>query len=226
MWNFVDTLSAMVTKAGLADRIFNDRQLEDVLGGSDARRYGLVNRALKEGALHRLKRGSYVLDRRYRSELIHPFVVAQALRPGSYVSFETALSHHGWIPEGVFTTASVWPGRKTISYDVPNFGLFGFHPLALQDYQFLVDVRRVAMGSRPALVANPLRALMDLVALRKERWSGLGWILDGMRIDETQLRTLRARDFAALEFVYKHKAVIAFLDHFRSAVLSLKAELH
>ncbi|MDP9791408.1 putative DNA-binding transcriptional regulator AlpA, partial [Agrobacterium tumefaciens] len=41
MSSLVDQVSA----AGLADRFLNDRQLAELLGGSDARRYGLVNRA-------------------------------------------------------------------------------------------------------------------------------------------------------------------------------------
>lgn len=93
MSSLVDQISA----AGLADRFLNDRQLAELLGGSDARRYGLVNRALKDGSLIRLKRGCYVLARRYRRYPVHPFAVAQNLVPGSYISFETALSFHGWI---------------------------------------------------------------------------------------------------------------------------------
>ena len=103
----MSSLAQQVTAAGLADHILSERQLGNLLGGGDARRYGLVNRALKDGSLLRVKRGTYLLGKRYRSEAIHPFPVAQALVPGSYVSFESALAHHGWIPEAVFVTASV-----------------------------------------------------------------------------------------------------------------------
>ena len=212
------TLVEQVAEANLAGRIFNERQLGEILGKGDARRYGLVNRALKDGSLVRLKRGTYVLGKRYGSESIHPFVVAQAFLPGSYISFETALAYHGWIPEAVYTTASVTHGRKTISQDTPSCGQFTYHPLAIHEFQFLASVRREKFGRLTAFIAEPLRALMDLVALRKKQWSGLDWLTLGMRVDEAGLLSLRRKDFSALRSVYKHKAANEFL-------LSLEAVL-
>ncbi|WP_068086857.1 type IV toxin-antitoxin system AbiEi family antitoxin domain-containing protein [Novosphingobium rosa] len=212
-------LTDSVTHAGLADRVFGENELRDVLGGRDARRYGLVNRALKDGSLRRLKRGVYVLNSRYRKEPLHPFAVAQSLHPGSYVSFETALSYHGWIPEAVFTTASVTPGRKTLSFDTPDHGFFTFHPLALQEYRLLTSVERIKLGASTCLIAKPLRALLDLVALRKEAWSGIEWMISGMRIDESLLMALKRKDFADLQVVHKHKAVEAFLSALREHVM-------
>ncbi|SFG38994.1 Transcriptional regulator, AbiEi antitoxin, Type IV TA system [Novosphingobium sp. CF614] len=216
------TLAEQVEESGLADRIFSEGQLRELLGGSDARRYALVHRALKNGSLIRLKRATYMLGRRTSNDAVHPFAVAQALLPGSYISFETALAYHGWIPEAVFTTASVSPGRKTITHDTPSFGQFSFHPLALQEYQFLTSVGREKLGKLTAFVAQPLRALIDLVALRKEHWSGLDWLTIGMRIDKDRLRSLGRKDFAALRPVYKHKAANAFLHSLEDAILTIK----
>lgn len=213
----MSSLTEQVTAAGLADHILSERQLARLLGGGEARRYGLVNRALKDGSLLRVKRGTYLLGRRYRSETVHPFVIAQSLMPGSYISFESALAWHGWIPEAVFVTASVSPGRKTLHYETPDFGAFSFHPLAIADYQFLAAVDRVQMGKLTAFVAQPLRALMDLVTLRKQSWSGIDWLVQGMRIDEERLASLGRKDFGKLKSVYKHKAVNAFLTALESA---------
>src|SRR3546814_6597630 len=116
----------------------------------------------------------------------HPFAIAQSLVPGSYISLESALTWHGWIPEAVFTTASVTPGRKTLHFDTPDFGAFSFHPLAIADYRFLIGVDRVQMGKLTAFVAQPLRALMDLVALRKEQWSGVEWLRSEEHTSELQ----------------------------------------
>ena len=207
----MNSLVSQVMETNLADRIFNERQLGEALGGSDARRYALVNRALREGALIRLRRGTYVLENRYRREAIHPFAIAQAFVPGSYISLESALSSHGWIPEAVYSTASITSGRKTQTMGTADFGSFAFHPLALHDYQFLTSVERVKLGGLITFVATPLRALMDLVALRREHWTSLDWIVAGMRIEEGQLRALPRQDFAALRAVYKHKAAREFL---------------
>lgn len=84
--------------------------------------------------------------------------------PGSYISFETVLAYHGWIPEAVASMAAVSPGRKTITYDAPVLGQFSFHPLALRDYQFLMSVDREKLGKLTAFVPQPLQALVDLAA--------------------------------------------------------------
>lgn len=211
-----------ISAAGLGSRILDERQLAELVGGSSARRYGLVNRAIKEGALVRVKRGAYVLGAPYRADPVHPFAVAQSLLPGSYVSFETALSYHGWIPESVFTTASVSPGRKTLEYETEAFGSFAFHPLAIHDYRLLTGVDRTSLGKLTALVAQPLRAILDLVTLRKQPWQGLDWLTSGMRIDEAQLFALKRQDIAALKPVYKHKAVNAFLGQIEGALMNGK----
>ena len=158
-----------------------------------------------------------------RSIAPRAFAVAQSRLPGSYISFETALSYHGWIPESVFTTASVSPGRKTLEYTTAAFGSFAFHPLAIHQYRLLTSVDRVVLGKQAALVAQPLRAILDLVALRKQPWQGLEWLTSGMRIDQAQLLALKRQDFAAMKPVYKHKAVNAFLDQLDDALLSGKA---
>jgi hypothetical protein len=222
IWNFMNTLATQISESSLAGRIFNEDQLGELLGGGDARRYALVHRAVKDGSLIRLKRATYMLGQRSRSESIHPFAAAQALLPGSYVSFETALAYHGWIPEAVVNTASVSPSRKTIIHDTPVLGHFSFHPLALRQYEFLTSVDREKFGKLTALIAQPLRALMDIVALRKEHWSGLDWLTQGMRIDEEQLRSLRRKDFAALRPVYRHKAANAFLHSLEDAIMTIK----
>ena len=218
----MSALEQHIIDAGYANRFFTERQLAEWVSGSAASRYGLVNRALKDGSLIRVKRGLYLLGTAHREGRIHPFAVAQALVPGSYVSFETALAHHGWIPETVFAIASVTPGRKTIERDHKLLGQFTFHPLALHDFQFLTSVERYKHAELTSLIAQPLRALMDLVALRKEHWSGLDWIRQGLRVEDTHLTALRRKDFAALAPVYKHKRVNEFLRALEAAVFDLK----
>ncbi len=214
----MSALSSSLADGKLAGRVFDERQLGDAIGGGAARRYALVNRALKDGSLVRLKRGTYFLASPSRSDTIHPFAVAQALLPGSYVSFETALAYHGWIPETVFTTASVTPDRKTLEFDTPVMGRFTFHPLAIREYQFLVGVERQKLGALTAFVASPLRALLDLVALRKQHWTDLDLLTTGLRIDESHLRALKRKEFSNLRAVYKHKAVNDFLGSLERAV--------
>ena len=215
----MSTLADKLIEAGLRNRLVTSRTLAGLLGPGEARRYGLVNRALKNGSLIRLKRGLYTLSERHRSTPPHPYAIAQALRPGSYISLETALNHHGWIPEAVFETASIAPGRKSFVTDHPRYGRFTFAPLAVNRYQFLRGVQRVTLaGRQTALIASPLRALMDLVALRRTEWQGLSWLSGGLRIDASALGGLSRKDFEALAGVYKHKAADAFLAALQDAV--------
>ncbi len=207
----METLTETLREAGYQNRILTEKQLARLLGGADSRRYGLVNRALKAGELIRIRRGLYVLADRFRDHKLHPFRVAQALYPGSYVSLETALAHHGWIPESVYATASIIPGRKTKEVDHPALGRFSFHPLALHRTAFLELVDRIQIDNQTMLVARPARALMDIVCFRKIEWRDLSWLEQGMRIDLADLLTITKSDLAALRSVYKHKSVLDFL---------------
>lgn len=150
-------------------------------------------------------------SRALRSGPAHPYALAQAVHPGSYVSFESALGRHGWIPEAVHGVASVTPGRKTLAYQHEAFGGFSFHPLALKPGGFLVLVERIVLSGQAALLASPVRALMDLVCLRKQEWQGMDWLVDGMRIDEAHLRSITGAQIRALLDVYSHKRVQDFL---------------
>ncbi|MEY3233627.1 hypothetical protein [Aquidulcibacter sp.] len=222
------TLATKIIEAGYGNRPFTERQLERILLVSDASRYGLVNRALRDGSLLRVRRGLYILGaswskRGLENPEIHPFALAQALKHGSYISFETALSYHGWIPEAVYLTASVTPDSKTLRYETSNWGNFEFSPLATNEFQFLVGVSRIKVGQSATLVARPLRALMDLVASRKIAWQGLDWITHGLRVDAEHLHSLSATDFDDLEPVYKHKSAQDFLANLRFVLLPLES---
>jgi predicted transcriptional regulator of viral defense system len=208
----MQTITEKLIHTELADRIITASQLDRLLGGSEQRRYGQVNRALKAQELLRLKRGLYVLPDRFRKAPLHPFAVAQALVPGSYVSFESALSFHGWIPEGVFTTTSVAPGRKTKTYEPTAGWLFTFHPLAIDKNCFLELVAREQIDGQTILLANPLRALMDLVCFRKVPWNGIAWLTEGLRIDPDFLSSISREDMRALGPLYLHNRVKAFLS--------------
>jgi hypothetical protein len=207
----MQTLTKTLIDSGLANRVLSESQLRRVVAGSPQRRYHLVNRAMAADELVRLRRGTYLLAQGFRDFPAHPFALAQAFDAGSYVSFETALAHHGWIPEAVRSVASVTSGRKSSAYGHAVFGSFTFHPLAVDPGYFLVGVERLELRGQVALVARPARALMDMVCLRKQEWQGLAWLIEGLRIDLEQLRTITSADIRALGEVYRHKRMHSFL---------------
>lgn len=65
---------------------------------SDAR-YSLVKRALKSGELVVLRRGLYLIGEKYRRGKISHNTLANHIYAPSYVSFESALSFYGVIPD-------------------------------------------------------------------------------------------------------------------------------
>jgi predicted transcriptional regulator of viral defense system len=208
----MQTLTEQLIDEGFKNRVIMDTQLARLISGTPQRRHSLVNRAMKAGELLRLRRGAYLLADKYRDYTAHPFALAQAFVPGSYVSFETALAYHGWIPEAVYATASVTPGRKSHEYEHPSFGRFTFQPLATHAGYFLERVDREQIQQQTLLVATPIRAFMDLVCLRKAEWQGMEWLHESLRIDYENLRQVTAADISTLLLVYKQKRVTLFLE--------------
>ena len=211
-------LTESIIKSGNMDRILSARQLERLIGGGDARRYGLVNRALKSGELLKVRRGLYVLSQEYRRTAIHPFVVAQQLLPGSYVSAETALSFHGWIPEAVHSVLSIVSKGKSVSYEHENLGKFEFRRMTAKEGFFLQAVERHELQHQAALIAEPMRALMDLVYLRKLPWQGMDFLVSGLSIDEKMIRLLPSSSITRLLDIYKGKRERMFIEELLKAL--------
>ena len=203
---------------GQADLVLNDRQLARVLGGSNERRYGQVNRALKTGELVRVKRGIYVLADKFRDNPVHPFALAQQLLPGSYVSAESALSFHGWIPEAVPSVLSITAKGKSVSYEHDTLGKFEFRLMTVKPGYFLQAVSRYNLQKQAALVADPMRALLELMYLRKLPWQGLDYLLDGLRIDEQAIKAVSSLSITKLLDVYKGKREKVFIEELLRAL--------
>jgi len=205
-------LTEIIIDSGNADRILSVHQLERLLGGGDARRYGLVNRAIKSRELLKARRGLYVLANKYRRYPVHPFALAQQWQPGSYVSAETALSFHGWIPEAVHSTLSMTHGGKSSQFTHEVFGHFEFHRMTVNTGFFLQAVARHELQHQIALVAEPMRALLDLVYCRKLSWQGLDFLLKGLRIDESLIRAVPLLSVTVLLDIYKGKREQMFIN--------------
>ena len=113
------------------------------------------------GRLYQLRRGLYALAPPFQKVKPHPFLVANRLVGGSYVSCQSALSYHGLIPEYTPVTVSVTtrrPGRK----ETP-LGVFEFHHIQTT---WLHGYRLVELGGgQKAFLATPEKALLDWVYL-------------------------------------------------------------
>jgi predicted transcriptional regulator of viral defense system len=118
-----------------------------------------LSRWVAAGRVHQLRRGLYALAEPFRSRAVHPFVVANQLAPGSYVTAQSALAHYALIPEHVATVISATPGRPA-RWNTP-FGRFVARHLKTD---LLWGYERLNLGEgQSAFVAAPEKALLDLV---------------------------------------------------------------
>src|SRR3989338_4412226 len=111
---------------------FSGTELASFLTGSKASRYGLIKRAIADEKLIPVRRGLYCLAERYRRHPLNLFAVAQKIYGPSAISFESALSYHGWIPEAVYTVASATTKRSRCFEN--KLGVFDFVRVPLNPF--------------------------------------------------------------------------------------------
>jgi predicted transcriptional regulator of viral defense system len=118
-------------------------------------------RWVRDGRVVKLHKGFYTLAEPYRKIKPELFSIANALKPPSYVSLQSALSWHGLIPEFVPAVTSITTGRPQIietplgrfEYRHINTDLFwGYQKMELNDKQ-------------EAFTADAEKAILDLVHL-------------------------------------------------------------
>jgi hypothetical protein len=123
---------------------------------ADVRRQ--LSRWVRSGRVHQLRRGLYTLAPPYQNTIPHPFLIANALMPGSYVSAQSALAFYGLIPEYTPRTLSVTMLR-------PSQWEGGFHFQHLAPHLFFgYQLVELSQGQQ-AFIAAPEKALLDLAHL-------------------------------------------------------------
>jgi predicted transcriptional regulator of viral defense system len=118
-----------------------------------------LSRWVKYGRLIQLRRRLYALAPVWRKVEPHPFLIANRLQRGSYVSAQSALAFHGMIPEHVPVVTSLGPGRPETLRN--PLGSFQFNHLARN---LLYGYSQIEIAPRQlAFVASPEKALLDLI---------------------------------------------------------------
>lgn len=171
--------------------VFSDVDLNNLLGDrSPAARHGLVKRAGATGELLLLRRGLYLLADPHRRSPLQLLPLAGRVYAPSYVSLESALSFHGWIPERVVVVTSASFKRSTV-FDTP-VGRFEYQRTPIPN---LLGVSRKDFGEDAALLASPLRALVDLWHARPQVKGNVEYLTESLRIDSELLRALNVAEF-------------------------------
>ncbi len=160
--------------------ILTDDILMNLRDGSPNKRYGVVKRAIAKGELVHIKRGLYHLAKKYQRKSLNLFELAQWIYGPSYISFESALSYHGCIPESVYAVISAC-SRNAKEFHTPA-GYFIYKRIP---YPMLyLGVERVKSENSTFFMASPLRAVMDYVYVYRKNWRGIDPLIKSLRIEE------------------------------------------
>ena len=116
-----------------------------------------LNRWVKSGKVVRLKKGWYTLAKPYRRVRLSMPVIACTIKPGSYVSLQSALSHYGLIPEHVPETVCITTGRPQLIHT--PFGRIRYRHLKQKAFW---GFEEISYGAQSAFIALSEKALLDL----------------------------------------------------------------
>ena len=103
----------------------------------------------------------------------------------SYVSLESALQFHGWIPEAVRVTTSITV-KKSKEFETP-LGLFTYHHIPLR--AFSMGVNQIHQNESVLLIADPWKAIADLIYIQKRSWKNSRELCDDLRIEKESIQT-------------------------------------
>lgn len=231
----MQTLTEKVLKFDPPGGVFDGTVIRNLFPDHTAgARNALVHRAVQAQEVLRLKPGLYCLSEELRRAHPHPYAVAALLYYPSHVSLESALSYHGLIPEAVFTVTCSTPKRRR-DFDTP-LGRFSYRTVPFVPTR--AGVRLVELGGTPphsgsrkwagphpvrAFVATPLRAIADLVYLRKEvSWpkDGPAFLTDSMRIEPEDLQQIDELEYSEVVGGVKDRRTQRYLQGLRRAFLS------
>lgn len=163
-------------------------------GHTEGARKAVVHRAVSSGEVLRLKPGLLCLAEPYRRAAFHPFALASVLLSPSHISLESALWHHGLIPEGVRGVSSVTTLRSR-TFETP-VGEFSYQRVPVSLPRGGVRVTEV-LPRLWAFIATPLRAIADLVYVRRSvtwRSAGIRFLTDSLRIEPDDLLEMPVDD--------------------------------
>jgi hypothetical protein len=195
-----------------AVNIFTSADAASAVNGSDSSRYGLVKRAMAEGEIVQIRRGLYCLAEHYRKKPLNIFSMAQRIYGPSYVSLESALSYHGWIPEAVYTCTNA--GLKNSKEFSTPFGIFSYKRVP-QKILYTGVERCLDKHGNVFFIASPLKALADYVYIYKQNDYSLNDIIDSLRIETDELNDIEKEQIDELIDNYSFKRVRTILKEFK-----------
>lgn len=159
-----------------------------------------LSRWKKQGKIHQLKRGYYILDEVYSKVQIFEPYIASILKFPSYVSLEKALEMHHLIPDVIYTFTSVTTKRRPNTFVNP-VGCFKYFSIKKEYFWGYQLIKRQELKG---YLAEPEKALIDLLYFHKKK------------VDETFIDSLRLQNTDKLDreklILYARKMGISFIE--------------
>lgn len=167
----------------------------------------------QEHKVLRLKRGTYAFV-----DGFDPLAAASLLHGPSYVSFETALSYYGMIPERGEQILSVVDGRATSYHTSVAHYIYHSQHRALFARGMTLEVR----AHDTLAIANPEKALLDTLSRAKLQAAPsspsqiLEYVIDGLRVDEDALARLSLKKIREMATLYRNHAPMKLAESLAS----------
>ena len=159
--------------------IFTLRDFARIFQISPKNTRALLSYNTRRGNLKRIKRGIYIISDNRPAK----FEIANYLWKPSYLSFETALSYYGIIPETVYTITSATTNKNAKEVDFEGQAyqyrkikknlFFGYQPIKIRD--------------RVVLIADKEKAFLDYLYLLSLKNNQLNERMDLSKIDKQKL---------------------------------------
>jgi len=197
-----------------------DEDLASFFKKSDDARYSFVKRALKAGELIRIRRGLYLIKSKIKLSLPDEFELALIIYGPSFVSFESALSYHGWIPESVYTITCA-SAKRAKEFKTP-VGVFSYK--RVPEENFYMGVERIETQESVIFIAQPWRALADFIYTRKKNWKNLEQLENDLRIDKKTLIESDKEFLKLLTEKYPSHKVRQILKKFLKEIVKISQE--
>ncbi len=195
----------------LSRHVIHDIDLASIFKGSSASRYGIVNKALKKRELIPLRRGLYMVAPKYLPQYFSLYYLANHIVEISYVTAESALGFHGWIPERAtaqIVSVTTFGRSREFSTELAQF-IYHVHPIRKEN--FLIGVNVVIIADKPVWMATPLRALIDYIYWHKIDNANLKFLSNSLRIENDNIIGIKLAEINELGLVYKSARVHKFL---------------
>ncbi len=171
--------------------------------------FGKIRRMVEKEELFLITKGLYE-DNKSTSA----FFLAGAIYGPSYISFNTALSYYGLIPEAVYTISCATSNKKKKKQYENIFGFFTYQDVPASVFSYGINL--IEDGKHSFMIATKEKALCDklfsLAPIKSQKELEYLLFVD-MRIDANEFKKLNRNDIYFLASIY-HSTNVTLLEKY------------